>query len=81
VGSCTVAQSFFTLLFSFDWVTKANEEIARGSFEKIDQAILATNFVTITNVCIVGIILLRFAFIVYSKLDTAKFERDYMGID
>jgi len=80
VGSCTVAQSFFTLLFSFDWITKANEQIALGSFEKLDQAILATNFVTIANFCIVGIILLRFAFLVYSKLDSVKFEENFMGI-
>lgn len=81
IGSCTVAQTFFTLFFSFDWITKANEQIALGTFEKLDQAILATNFITIANFCIVGIILLRLAAIVYYKLDTVKFEEKFMGID
>lgn len=80
IGSCTVAQTFWLLLFSTDFLFRVKEGVADGVFAKATQAVLAANFLTFANYMVISIIGLRLAFLVGNKFDSKAFEKNFMGV-
>ena len=80
VGSCTVAQTFWLLLFSTDFLFRVKEGVADGVFAKASQAVLAANFLTFANYMVISIIGLRLVFLAANKFDSKAFERNFMGV-